>query len=179
MKIYTKTGDTGQTSLFDGTRVSKAHVLVDVYGEVDELNSVLGLAMSTLTHADFVQKLKNCQRDLFALGAKLANPDAKKQKEKADFGEEKVTDLEQQIDSMESELKPLTAFILPGGTPAASTLHLARCVCRRAERKLVAIAATQEVNEIHIRYLNRLSDYLFVAARYANHLAGESDIPWV
>lgn len=179
MKIYTKTGDDGTTSLFDGTRVLKDHKRVCLYGELDELNGVIGLVVSYLDDADFRAELHEVQKDLFALGAQLANPSHKKQKQKSDFSEEKVLRLEKQIDTMERSLKPMTSFILPGGTNAASALHLARTICRRAERSLVHFNhAVTELDDIFIRYVNRLSDYLFVAARYANFLEDQEDIPW-
>lgn len=178
MKIYTKTGDDGTTSLFDGTRVSKDHERVDLYGEVDELNGIIGLALTHIQDQSFRDTLMQIQKDLFALGAKLANPDHKKQKEKADFDETKVEFLETNIDTMESGLQPMKNFILPGGTTASGTLHLARCVCRRCERKTVHLAKTEQIDTLHIQYLNRLSDYLFVAARFANHLQNTPDIEW-
>ena len=178
MKIYTKTGDDGTTSLFDGSRVDKDDARVNIYGETDELNAVIGLAVSFLKDDEFKQSLYQVQKDLFALGAKLANPENKKQKDKADFGEEKITWLEKQIDQMDAGLESMTSFILPGGTNAAGSLHLARCVCRRAERNLVTFTKAAEMDSTYIEYLNRLSDYLFVAARHANHLAKEGDIKW-
>lgn len=178
MKIYTKTGDDGTTALFDGTRVPKNHERVELYGDVDELNSVIGVAASFLKHEDFLKELHGIQKDLFALGAQLANPKHKKQKDKADFSAEKVTALEQSIDRMEKLLVPMTSFILPGGSLAAAFLHLARTVCRRAERKLVALAAHEDIDPLYMHFLNRLSDYLFVAARYANFLEKTSDVPW-
>lgn len=179
MKIYTKTGDDGTTALFDGTRVPKNHERVELYGDVDELNSVIGVAASFIKHEDFIKELHGTQKDLFALGAQLANPKHKKQKDKADFSEEKITALEHSIDTMEKLLVPMTSFILPGGSQAAAFLHLARTVCRRAERKLVALAAHETMDPLYIHFLNRLSDYLFVAARYANFLAKTLDVPWV
>jgi len=178
MKIYTKTGDTGKTSLFDGSRVEKSHPLVDIYGEIDELNSILGLAIGFVRDPNLANALTNHQRDLFALGAKLANPENKPQKEKADFTLEKVEALEQAIDVMQAILTPLTSFILPGGSSAAASLHMARCVCRRAERKLTGLAITHHLAPLAIQYLNRLSDYLFVAARFANHLQKQKDVLW-
>ncbi len=178
MKIYTKTGDDGSTSLFDGTRVDKCHDRVSLYGEIDELNSCLGVATSFCQHSDLSIHLKNIQRDLFALGAQLANPKHKKQKDKADFNEDKITLLEEQIDKMESVLEKMTNFILPGGSHLSAFLHLARTICRRAERHLVAFARYEECDLVYLHYLNRLSDYLFVVARYANHLDKVQDIAW-
>lgn len=179
MKIYTKTGDDGTTALFDGTRVIKSHERVDLYGDVDELNSVVGVAASFLPECDLRGELYQIQRDLFALGAKLANPKEKKQKDKADFSEDRVLHLEKSIDRMERALSPMTSFILPGGSNASAFLHLARTVCRRAERKLVALSNHETLDPLYIHYLNRLSDHLFVAARFANHLANTPDVPWV
>lgn len=178
MKIYTRTGDDGTTALFDGSRVQKSDELVDLYGELDECNAVIGLARSFIINVAFQQKLTQVQKDLFALGAKLANPAKKKQKEKADFNEDKVGWLESEIDQMEHALTPMRRFILPGGSAAGGSLHLARSVCRRAERKLVRLMGLKSLDAVYLKYLNRLSDYLFVAARYANFLEGKEDIPW-
>lgn len=178
MKIYTKTGDDGTTSLFDGTRVGKDDPRVVVYGDIDELNACIGLAAGFTPASDLKTTLYGIQKDLFALGAKLANPKERKQKQKADFCEDKITILEKEIDRMEAALKPMTNFILPGGTHASGVLHLARTVCRRAERLLVAFARTEDLDAIYVKFLNRLSDYLFVAARYANHLERCADVPW-
>lgn len=178
MKIYTKTGDDGTTSLFDGTRVSKDHLRVDAYGDVDELNAVLGVVQSQLSDPQIGAILTQIQNDLFALGAQLANPAQKKQKDKAKFGEDKVTVLERAIDTFEAELTPLTNFILPGGTGAASHLHLARTVCRRAERKVIHLSHTESVDGVIIHYLNRLSDFLFVVGRLINKRAGKPDVLW-
>lgn len=178
MKIYTKTGDQGETSLFDGTRVTKNHARVELYGEIDEINSHIGLALSFAKDPDFKTALFQIQRDLFALGAKLANPQDKKQKDKADFDESKITNLETQIDAWERQLEPMKNFILPGGTHASASLQIARCVCRRAERALVTFTQNHPTSPLYLEYINRLSDYLFVAARMANHLENEKDIPW-
>jgi len=178
MKIYTKTGDDGTTSLFDGTRVSKSHPRVDLYGDIDELNSIVGLAASFSSNHGFQEKLYNLQRDLFAIGSKLANPDERKQKEKADFCPDKITSLENEIDEMEKHLEPMTSFILPGGSQCSGFLHLGRTLCRRAERKLVSLSQDESIEGLYLHYLNRLSDYLFVAARFANHEENKADIPW-
>ncbi len=178
MKIYTKTGDDGTTALFDGSRVAKDNVRVSLYGEIDELNAAVGFAASLLKDVALQGRLYDVQKDLFALGAKLANPQAKKQKDKADFGIEKITTLEHQIDHMEKSLTPMTNFILPGGTPAAGALHLARCICRRAERSLTSFSKSEMLDPNYLIYLNRLSDYLFVAARFANFLENTADVPW-
>lgn len=178
MKIYTKTGDDGTTSLFDGTRVSKNDLRVSAYGAVDELNAMIGIALTDKMEADLRDLLRAIQRALFALGAQLANPAKKKQKEKADFPEKKVQVLEQAIDRLEGELEPLKTFILPGGSPLSARLHYTRTVCRRAEREVVTLSKKETVAPILIVYLNRLSDLLFVMARAANRRAGISDIPW-
>lgn len=178
LKIYTKTGDDGTTALFDGTRVGKDNERVNVYGDIDELNGYLGFALSFIKDKTHREVLFQIQKDLFALGAKLANPKDKQQKDKADFDEAKVVFLENEIDRMESHLKPMTNFILPGGTHTSSILHIARTVCRRAERLMVALNHHQPLDPLYIKYVNRLSDYLFVAARFANHQEGCDDIPW-
>lgn len=178
MKIYTKTGDNGTTSLFDGTRVSKDHLRVDLYGETDELNAVIGLAASLTENQQLKQELHTIQKDLFALGAKLANPADKKQKDKAQFSVTKITRLEKHIDKMESHLQPMQSFILPGGSQIAATLHVARTVCRRVERKMIQFHHKEPLNTVYLKFVNRLSDYLFVMARYANFLEGKKDIPW-
>lgn len=178
MKIYTKTGDDGTTALFDGSRVSKDNRRVELYGNVDELNGMIGLAISFATNAEFKNKLFKVQKDLFALGAKLANPKERQQKQKADFDEQKVTWLENEIDSMETALTPMTTFILPGGHSASAALHVARTICRRVERHLVSFTKTETLDPLFVKFVNRLSDYLFVAARFANHLEGKKDIPW-
>lgn len=178
MKIYTKTGDDGTTALFDGSRVSKDNTRVTLYGNVDEMNGVIGLAISFSGNTEFKNKLFKVQKDLFALGAKLANPKEKQQKQKADFDEEKITWLETEIDAMEKQLTPMTTFILPGGHSASAALHVARSICRRTERHVVGFAKTEPLDPLFIKFVNRLSDYLFVAARFANHLEGTKDIPW-
>lgn len=178
MKIYTKTGDDGTTSLFDGTRVLKHDARVELYGDVDELNSVVGAAVSFCGSALLKSRLQKVQQDLFALGANLANPKHLKQKDKSNFSEEFVLRLESEIDEMESQLKPMKNFILPGGTECSAFLHQARTICRRAERKLVEFSQNEMTDPTFLHYLNRLSDYLFVAARFANHTANQSDIEW-
>ena len=179
MKIYTKTGDRGQTALFGGERVSKANARVEAYGEVDELNSILGLARAERFDDELDELLARLQSQLFTLGAELATPPDSK----ADLGIVAVSDadvalLEQAIDKAESELEPLKTFILPGGSRSAATLHLARTVCRRAERSLVRLAQDEPVRDECVRYLNRLSDALFVFGRLANLRAGVRDVPW-
>ncbi len=178
MKIYTRTGDAGDTSLFDGTRVSKADSRVDAYGEVDELNAWLGLVRSSTIDPDLDAELGRIQQDLFALGAQLADPADKiaARVTKAKLADADVKRLEDLIDRLEGELTPLTRFILAGGAPAGAALHLARTVCRRAERRMVALDPPPE--PVLVRYMNRLSDLLFVAARVANRRAGVAEIEW-
>jgi len=179
MKIYTKTGDDGSTALFDGSRVSKDDLRVSAYGDVDELNCVIGMARAQSTDTEITTWLVQMQRDLFALGAQLANPKHKKQKDKSEFGPDKVTALEKIIDKIEAQVDPLTGFILPGGAPVSATLELARTVCRRAERATIYLARTQTVDPLHIQYLNRLSDCFFMLARLANKRLGVKDLPWL
>ena len=178
MKIYTRTGDAGETSLFDGTRVKKHDGRVDAYGEVDEANAWLGLARASMADAGLDADLVLLQRDLFALGAQLADPADRiaNRVTKAALGDEDVARLERLIDRLETELPPLRRFILPGGTPAGAALHLARTVCRRAERRMVALAPP--IDPVLLRYVNRLSDLLFVLARAVNHRAGTTETEW-
>jgi cob(I)alamin adenosyltransferase len=178
LKIYTRTGDSGETSLFDNTRVSKGDARVDAYGEVDELNAALGAARSAGTDADLTAVLEEIQKELFAIGARLADPAERisARVTKADVVETQVARLEATIDRLESELPPLRKFILPGGSPAGSLLHLARTICRRAERRVVSLP--EPVDPLIVVYLNRLSDLLFVMARAANHRSGVSEIEW-
>jgi cob(I)alamin adenosyltransferase len=178
VKIYTRTGDTGETSLFDGTRVRKDDARVDAYGEVDELNAWLGVARGTLDEPTLDAALIQIQKDLFALGAQLADPAEKiaRRVTKATVGDADVARLEQLIDQLDAQLPPLRKFILPGGSPAGSALHVARTICRRAERRLVSLQPA--VDPVLLRYVNRLADLLFVIARAANQRAGSSEIEW-
>ena len=181
MKIYTKTGDTGQTGLFGGGRVPKDHVRVEAYGAVDELNSAIGVVRATQPVHFCDDLLESIQRDLFAPGGHLAtpNPDkVKKALEKAELSAERVTLFERTMDEADGELPPLRAFVLPAGTPKAAALHLARTICRRAERSVVSLARSEEVPELFLTYLNRLSDLLFTLARLANHRDGAGDVTW-
>lgn len=177
VKIYTRTGDSGETGLFDGSRVSKADARVDAYGEVDELNAWLGLARTPgrLTRR-LEEMIEHVQRDLFALGARLADPSHKiaERVSKAQVHSEDVARLEGWIDTLDAELPPLRRFILPGGSRQGAALHVARTVCRRAERAVVGIGGDPEL----IVYLNRLSDLLFVMARFENQNAGMPEIEW-
>jgi cob(I)alamin adenosyltransferase len=181
MKIYTKTGDAGDTGLFGGGRVPKDDVRVEAYGDVDELNAVIGAARAVEMMPRVDEILAPIQRDLFAIGALLATPHPEKHKEqleKARLSDKRIAQLEQAIDDGEEELEPLKAFIMPGGTPKASSLHVARTVCRRAERSIIHLQRTDEVPQIVIVYLNRLSDLLFVLARVANKRAGAGEVTW-
>jgi cob(I)alamin adenosyltransferase len=180
MKIYTKTGDRGDTGLFGGARVSKASLRVEAYGELDELNSVIGLVRTEPFDDEIDQLLARVQSRLFDLGAELATaPDSKVALGIPLVDEAEVHLLEEAIDRAEIELTPLKTFVLPGGSRAAAYLHLARTVCRRAERKLVLLSQTEGVRELCIHYVNRLSDTCFVLARLANKRAGVVDVPWV
>jgi cob(I)alamin adenosyltransferase len=178
--IATRTGDDGNTSLFGGGRVAKDNPRVEAYGNVDELNSWIGLARAENVDADCERILRAVQNDLFALGADLAtprdgNPSATKV---AAFGDAPLGVLDKAIDALESRIAPLTTFILPGGSRAASVLHLARAVCRRAERSVVALAHQERVTASAIRYLNRLSDVLFLLARLQNAHDGAPEVEW-
>ncbi|MEO6526993.1 MAG: cob(I)yrinic acid a,c-diamide adenosyltransferase [Gemmatimonadaceae bacterium] len=181
MKIYTKTGDSGDTGLFGGGRVPKDDPRVEAYGDVDELNAVIGMARAVEQMPRIDEVLVPLQRDLFAIGALLATPDREKMAshlEKARIDDERIAQLEQAIDDAESELEPLRAFIVPGGTPKAAALHVARTVCRRAERHVVRLQHTVELPELTVIYLNRLSDLLFTLARLANKRAGAGEVTW-
>jgi cob(I)alamin adenosyltransferase len=180
LKIYTKTGDAGQTGLIDGSRVSKDDARVTAYGEVDELSATLGLARGHATDPALRDLLHAIQKDLFALGAQLADPQARigTRKRKAAVSPAQVEALERAIDERDRTLPALQAFILPGGAPVAAFLHLARTVCRRAERAAVSLSRRESVDPLVIAYLNRLSDLLFVLAREANHRAGEAEERW-
>ncbi len=182
-RIYTKTGDKGTTALGDGRRVPKDAPRIEAYGTVDELNAVLGLALLVVADADGAALLKSIQNDLFDLGADLCVPERPKRGRAAQarkplrIAEAHVKPLEQAIDRFNAALQPLRSFVLPGGTAASAWLHLARTVCRRAERRLVALARKETINPQAIIYLNRLSDLLFVMARRANDV-GRADVLW-
>jgi cob(I)alamin adenosyltransferase len=179
MKIYTRTGDDGTTGLIGGRRVSKADLRIDCYGTVDELNAAIGLA-AVAARPELAAPLRAVQNDLFVLGSHLASPadDSKAASSLPPLDESAAQRLEAQIDAAEAELPPLRQFILPGGSEASARLHLARTVCRRAERLVVGLATESPVPTITVRYLNRLSDWLFVMARLANRRAGVDDIAW-
>ena len=181
MKIYTRTGDAGQTGLFGGGRVPKDDIRVVAYGDVDELNAVIGMARCIEMMPRIDEVLVPVQRDLFAIGALLATPDRDKMAshlEKARIDEGRIAELERAIDDGESELEPLSAFIIPGGTPKAAALHVARTVCRRAERHVVSLQTEVALPALAVIYLNRLSDLLFTLARLANRRAGAGEVTW-
>jgi len=179
MKIYTKTGDAGDTGLFGGPRVAKDALRIEAYGTVDELNSVLGMARTHSLDEETDELVRRIQNELFNLGAQLATPDPAMHGTHL-VGAAQIAALEAAIDRYEATLEPLKQFILPGGLPAAATLHFARTVCRRAERRLVTLMSdpAEQVSVDLLVYLNRLSDLLFVVARAVNHRAGTPDVPW-
>lgn len=181
MKIYTKTGDKGDTGLIDGSRILKSDLRIMAYGEVDEANSHIGLTISkikgNLIFDDLEKILLEIQHDLFVLGAELANPQNTKD-DKMLVKKEMITNIESYIDKFESELAPISFFILPGGTVESSLLHICRTVVRRAERTAVALSREQKINQDILVYLNRLSDLLFVLARVTNNRQNCNDIPW-
>ncbi|HEX6068727.1 MAG TPA: cob(I)yrinic acid a,c-diamide adenosyltransferase [Longimicrobiaceae bacterium] len=185
MKIYTRTGDRGETGLFGGQRVAKDHVRVEACGDVDELNAVVGIAIGHLGTEDLpevARRLRVLQGDLFVIGANLATPAPEDGGRPNDYipaiARERVSEMEEWIDQAEGELPPLTSFILPAGTGGSAALHLARTVCRRAERRVISLSKQATIDAGAIVFLNRLSDLLFVWARLANHRAGVPDIPW-
>ena len=181
-KIYTRTGDDGTTGLVDGSRLSKDDIRVRAYGDVDETNSVIGLVRLHLENRRLDDMLGRIQNDLFDLGADLATPLPKKGDTDSEYAlrmvPEQASRLETELDALNADLEPLTSFVLPGGSPPAAYLHQARTVCRRAERVCVALAAEQAITPAALTYLNRLSDFLFVAARWCND-QGETDVKWV
>ena len=179
-KIYTKTGDLGKTSLIGGTKVAKSNIRIEAYGTIDELNSFVGLTADQLTHQHSKDILKEIQDRLFTIGSALAcDPDKESKLKIPDLKEADIKLLENEIDKMNEDLEDMKSFILPGGHVAISTAHVTRCVCRRAERLCVNMQEHElSVDPLIIKYLNRLSDYLFVLARYAGHLLGVKDIPW-
>lgn len=184
MKIYTKTGDKGQTALYGGTRVSKASARVESYGTIDELNSFIGVAKSEVKDEQVISQLKKIQFDLFTLGSESATPTDKltlangKSRLALMITDKEIEELEDWMDAFEKELAPLQYFILPGGGRSATSLHVCRTVCRRAERSLVFLNEAEEVRPELIKYLNRLSDYLFVLARYVSKLNNETEEYW-
>ena len=177
-KIYTRDGDKGETGLLGGGRVRKDHPRVEAYGVVDELNAALGLARALGVDERLDAWLERVQNELFQLGGDLATPSGAAPEWLVRLPDEAVTALEREIDALEAELEPLHNFILPGGTPAGAALHVARTVCRRAERAIVTLAADEPVNSAALRYINRLSDWLFVVARAVNARAGHPEMVW-
>jgi len=179
-KIYTKTGDKGTTSLIGGTKVSKAHLRIEAYGTVDELNSYTGLCKDLIGDAHSKQILQEVQDRLFTIGSSLAcDPEKEPKLRIPDLKESDITLLEKEMDAMNEKLTPMKSFILPGGHPTISQIHIARCVCRRAERCCVRLEIEKlEVESLILKYLNRLSDYYFVLARYTAHLLNVPDVPW-
>lgn len=182
VRIYTRTGDAGDTGLFGGGRTPKDAPRVEAYGAVDELNAVLGWALATVRDEEIRARLASLQPDLFTLGAHLATPPPREGRRAPALpplpSGARVGELEGWIDAAEAELPELRAFIMPGGAPGGAALHLARTVCRRAERRVVTLAGQAEVSDEVVVYLNRLSDLLFVLARLANHRGGQPEEPW-
>jgi cob(I)alamin adenosyltransferase len=178
MKIYTKTGDKGQTSLLGGSRVPKHHLRIESYGTIDELNSHIGLLRDQAINAKHIEVLLEIQDRLFTIGSYLASEPQKSKVKIPLLKEEDVVFLEKQIDELNDSLPPMRSFILPGGHTTVSFCHIARCVCRRAERLVVHLSETETVSDTILRYLNRLSDYLFVLARKLSEELKASEIPW-
>ncbi len=191
MKLYTKRGDAGQTDLFGGQRVGKDDARVEAYGTVDELNAVIGLCLAgndagegqRAIPADVAEPLRAIQSRLFEIGADLATPEdsrsSKPPRMVPRITDTHIAELEGWIDAAVDQVEPMNQFILPGGTELSARLHVARTVCRRAERRCVSLASHEPVSELVVQYLNRLSDLLFALARRANHDAGVKDVPWV
>ncbi|MCX8079770.1 MAG: cob(I)yrinic acid a,c-diamide adenosyltransferase [Bacteroidia bacterium] len=177
-KVYTKTGDKGQTSLIGGTRVSKSDIRIEAYGTVDELNSFIGLLRDTIGQHNQSPTLIKIQNELFVLGALLAEDKEKNKMKLPGLPEDAIAFLEKQIDAMDAELPPMRFFVLPGGHMAVSVAHVCRTVCRRTERKVIELSLSTPVEEHIIRYLNRLSDYLFVLSRKLAHDFKVEEIPW-
>ena len=178
MKIYTKTGDAGETGLYGGTRVPKDSSRIDAIGAIDELNACIGTARSQIRDAGIVNLLHRIQNELFNIGADLATLDSHAKSEALRISADLVEVLERDIDRCENQLAPLTNFILPGGSAAGATLHLARTVCRRSERAVVSLADAESINPAILPYLNRLSDFLFVLARLVNYRQGQPEPLW-
>lgn len=178
MKIYTRTGDKGDTSLFGGQRVPKDALRIEAYGNVDELNSVIGMIRSENSNAEIDRILADVQNRLFDVGADLATPRTITKDKVTRIEARHALQLEKAIDQLEVQLKPLRSFILPGGLPVAAKLHFARTVCRRAERSVIRLSRNEDIGEGITIYLNRLSDLLFVIARYANHVANVAETKW-
>lgn len=177
-KIYTRTGDDGSTGLADGSRVGKESLRVTAYGDVDEANSALGVARLYVDHLGLDKMLERIQNDLFDLGADLATPETKDDSLSLRIVQNQIDRLESELDGLNADLSPLDSFVLPGGSKPSAYLHLARAITRRAEREVVSAAKTEKINPLAIKYINRLSDFLFVAARWCND-QGETDVKWV
>ena len=175
-KIYTKTGDGGDTALGDGERVLKDSLRVSAYGNVDELNASIGI-ITLYANTELKRKLKNIQNDLFDIGADLCVPISEKNKDRLRLSTNQIETLELEIDEMNSILEPLNSFVLPGGCRSATFLHMARTICRRAERSVVSLKSNEEINDNTLIYLNRLSDWLFVASRVENQ-ENSSEVLW-
>lgn len=180
MRIYTKTGDKGTTSLIGGTKVLKSHERIEAYGTVDELNSHIGLCRDLITDAAIQEELREIQDRLFTIGSALAcDPEKESQLKIPDLKEQDILHLEKRMDAMDETLEPLQAFILPGGHPTVSNIHIARCVCRRSERLIVHLLGNAEGSEnLIFKFINRLSDYLFVLARFVGHHLQVNEIKW-
>lgn len=178
MKIYTKTGDKGQTSLLGGSRVPKHHLRIESYGTIDELNSYIGLLRDQNLNQKHIDVLLEVQDRLFTIGSYLASEPEKSKVNIPELKEEDVLFLEKQIDELNEALPPMRFFVLPGGHTTVSFCHIARCVCRRAERLTVHLSDTEQVNELVLRYLNRLSDYLFILARKLTYELNVNEVPW-
>lgn len=179
LRIYTKTGDKGETSLIGGTRLPKHHIRIEAYGNVDELNSWIGLLRDQAIDGNYVQILLEIQDRLFTIGSLLATDPEKNKMKLPEIKETDIALLEKEIDAMEEKLDPMKSFVLPGGHPVVSYCHVARCVCRRAERAVLKVAANEKVEELIYKYLNRLSDYLFVLSRKLAKDLNAPEAPWV
>lgn len=178
-KIYTKTGDRGQTSLLDGTRVPKNHIRVETYGTIDELNATIGTIVAEMQKSKVKSELINIQNDLFELGSFLADPAMNHEPRTMNYFENRVQHFEKLIDEMTEKLPLLTNFILPGGSTSGSFLHVARTIARRAERRIIELSQTESVDGLVIRYFNRLSDLLFTMSRFMNFKEKKKDIIWM
>jgi cob(I)alamin adenosyltransferase len=178
LKIYTKTGDKGLTSLIGGTRLPKQHIRIEAYGTVDELNSHIGLLRDVVENSEKKELLVSIQDRLFTMGSHLAADPEKNKMKLPDLFEEDIIVLEKAIDEMNEKLPEMKSFVLPGGHVHVSYCHIARCVCRRAERAVLRLAENEKVEEIHYKYLNRLSDYLFMLCRWLSHELNAEEIPW-
>ena len=177
-KIYTRTGDDGSTGLSDGSRASKDCFRVRAYGEVDEANSAIGVARLHIDNIELERSLARIQNDMFDLGADLSTPTLEDDSKALRVVQSQIDRLETELDALNKDLAPLKTFVLPGGTPPAAYLHLARAITRRAEREIVTMAREEDINPLALKYINRLSDFLFVAARWCN-VQGETDVKWV